>query len=312
MTGKARNAKDFGRVALLYGGWAAEREVSLVSGKAVLEAMQRLGIQVTAVDANRDNILTLKAQGFARAFNILHGTGGEDGVVQAALEIQGVPYTGSGVLSSALAMDKLRTKQIWQTLGIPSAPFALLDERSDFDAVVKRLSLPIFVKPATEGSSIGMTKVKTASELKPAFELARKYCPLVLAEQFIAGREFTAAVLNDRVLPFVWIQPMGEYYDYHAKYVSDDTRYHCPSGIDARLEQEISELALKAFRSLGARGWGRADFILDAQNRPWFLELNTVPGMTSHSLVPMAAKAAGITFDELVWTILETSMEPGA
>lgn len=304
---RVKDAKDFGKVALLYGGWAAEREVSLVSGKAVHEAMQRLGIDVTAIDATRDNILTLRQQGFARVFNIIHGAGGEDGIVQAVLEAQGIPYTGSGVLASALAMDKLRTKQIWQTLGIPSAPFALLDEQTDFEAVVRQLGLPIFVKPATEGSSIGMTKVKRAEDLRAAYELARQYCPLVLAEQFIAGREFTMAVLDGRVLPSVWIEPDGEYYDYNAKYVSDNTRYHCPSGLDAALEQRIGELAVKAFAALGARGWGRADFILDARQQPWFLELNTVPGMTSHSLVPMAARTAGMSFDQLVWAILETS-----
>ena len=309
---KAAHAKEFGRVALLHGGWAAEREVSLVSGKAVHEAMQRLGLDVTLIDATRENVLTLRAQKFDRAFNILHGAGGEDGVVQAALELQGIRYTGSGVLASALAMDKLRTKQIWDSAGIPSAPHVLLDESSDFDAVVGQLGLPIFVKPATEGSSIGMTKVKKAGELKAAYELARKYCPLVLAEKFIAGREFTAAVLGQQVLPFVWIEPAGEYYDYHAKYVSDETRYHCPSGIAPALQQTIGELALKAFNVLGARGWGRVDFILDAGNRPWFLELNTVPGMTSHSLVPMAAKVAGIGFDQLVWKILETSLEASA
>ncbi|MGH8528385.1 MAG: D-alanine--D-alanine ligase [Nevskiales bacterium] len=309
---KVVNAADFGRVAVLMGGWSAEREVSLMSGKAVHEAMQGRSIQVTAVDASRENILQLKAQGFDRAFNMLHGIGGEDGVVQAALELQGIPYTGSGVLASALAMDKLRTKQIWQSAGIPCAPHVLLDERSDFDAVVRQLGLPIFVKPATEGSSIGMTKVKKAEELKPAFELARKYCPLVLAEQFIAGREFTAAVLARQVLPFVWIEPAGEYYDYHAKYVSNDTRYHCPSGIDAALEKTIGQLALKAFDALGASGWSRVDFMLDPQNRPWFLEINTLPGMTSHSLFPVAAKALGISFDQLVWKILETSMEAPA
>lgn len=303
------NAAQFGKVALLYGGWAAEREVSLVSGKAVHEAMLRLGIDVTAIDATRDNILTLRQQGFDRAFNIVHGAGGEDGLLQAVLEAQSIPYTGSGVLASALAMDKLRTKQIWQSLGIPSAPFVVLNETTDFDTVVQQLGLPIFVKPATEGSSIGMTKVKRVEDLRAAYDLAKKYCPLVLAEKFIAGREFTMAVLGDRVLPSIWIEPDGEYYDYHAKYVSDNTRYHCPSGLDAALEQHIGTLALQAFSTLGARGWGRADFMLDADQNPWFLELNTVPGMTSHSLVPMAAQTAGISFDQLVWKILETSVD---
>lgn len=315
---KARRITDvqaFGRVALLYGGWAAEREVSLVSGQAVLAALQNLGVDVLPMDANRDNVMRLRKQGINRVFNIVHGAGGEDGLIQAALELQGLPYTGSGVLASALSMDKLRSKQLWQALDIPSAAFTSLHADTDWDAVAAELGLPIFVKPATEGSSIGMSKVSRAADLQAAWQLAVRYCPRVLAERSIetrqGGGEYSVSIVAGEVLPFVRIIPDGEYYDYHAKYESEVTAYHCPSGLSAALEANIGALALKAFQALDGQGWGRVDFMLDADDQPWFLEINTVPGMTSHSLVPMAAKQAGLSFDELIWRILETTMPAG-
>jgi D-alanine-D-alanine ligase len=302
-----RNAKSFGKVAVLYGGWAPEREVSLVSGAAVLEALRKQGVDAHGVDLTRERLLRLRDEGFDRAFNVLHGVGGEDGVVQAALELMDLPYTGCGVLASALSMDKRVTKLVWAAQGIPTPMHRVLDEDSDFAQVANELGLPIFVKPADAGSSIGMTKVKRAADLAAAFAEARKYCGTVLAERFVSGGEYTCGILGDRALPLVRIEPDGEFYDYNAKYVSDNTRYHCPSGLPPEQEQALQALSLKAFGLLGGRGWGRVDFLLDAQGNPWFLELNTVPGMTSHSLVPMAARAAGLSFEALVWRVLETS-----
>ena len=311
MNHNVRQAADFGKVAVLLGGWAAEREVSLDSGAQVLAALQRQGVDAVGIDANKDNLLTLKAQGFDRAFNILHGIGGEDGTVQAVLEMQGIAYTGSGVLASALAMDKHRTKQIWSAAGIPTPAYELLDESTDFAAVVEALGLPIFVKPATEGSSIGMSRVDRAEDLEPAYRKAAEYCSLVLAESFISGGEYTAAVLEGQDglegLPLLRIETKAEFYDYDDKYLSAATDYPCPGGRSPDQEAELSALAVKAFGLLGARGWGRADFLLDAEGQPWFLELNTIPGMTSHSLVPMAANERGYDFDALVWRVLETS-----
>lgn len=303
----------FGKVAVLMGGWAAEREVSLDSGAQVLAALQRQGVNAHAVDVNRDNLLLLKNVGFDRAFNILHGPGGEDGVVQSLLEVLEIPYTGSGVLASALAMDKLRTKQIWESAGIPTPAYRVLADDTDLDAVVESLGLPIFVKPATEGSSIGMSRVEKAADLPAAYARAAEFNPIVLAESFIAGGEYTCAVLEGaeglQALPIIRIQTENSFYDYQAKYQSDETQYHCPCGLPADTEAQLAALALQAFRLLGARGWGRVDFMLDADGRPWFLELNTVPGMTSHSLVPMAARQAGLDFDALVWRILETTLQ---
>lgn len=310
------NPEDFGRVAVLMGGWAAEREVSLDSGSQVIAALQRSGVDAVEVDLDRDRLLGLKAEGFDRAFNILHGVGGEDGTVQAVLDVMGLPYTGSGVLASALSMDKHRTKQIWNSAGIPTPPYVLLDENTDFSAVVDHLGLPIFVKPATEGSSIGMSRVEKVDNLQAAYLKAAKYCPVVIAERFVEGGEYTVAVLQGsdglQGLPLLRIESDSAFYDYDAKYVSDSTRYHCPCGLPAESEAECAALAVRAFNVLDASGWGRADFLLDKDGRPWFLELNTVPGMTSHSLVPMAAKQAGMDFDALVWRILETSMGPGS
>jgi D-alanine-D-alanine ligase len=309
MNRKVRQAKDFGKVAVLLGGWSPEREVSLLSGAAVVQALQKQGIDAHGVDLSRDRLLQLKAEGFDRAFNILHGIGGEDGTVQAALEILGLPYTGCGVLASALSMDKRVTKLIWAAQGIPTPMHRVLSDETDFALLADELGLPIFVKPADAGSSIGLVKVKSVADLPDAYRFARQYCSTVLAERFVSGGEYTCAILDGQALPLVRIEPDGEYYDYNAKYVSDNTRYLCPSDLPSEQEAQLRALALKAFQMVGASGWGRVDFLLDIQDQPWFLELNTVPGMTSHSLVPMAARAAGISFEELVWRVLETSFE---
>lgn len=312
MSFSVTDPRMFGKVAVLMGGWAAEREVSLDSGAQVVEALLRQNVDAVAVDLSRERLLTLKAEGFNRAFNVLHGVGGEDGTVQAVLDVMGIPYTGSGVLASALSMDKHRTKQIWNASGIPTPAYSLLYADSDFGAIAMELGLPIFVKPATEGSSIGMSRVDTADQLEAAYHKAAEYCELVLAERFIEGGEYTAAVLESESglqgLPLLRIETHSEFYDYNAKYISNRTEYHCPCGLPEEVEAQLSELAVRAFKLLGAAGWGRADFLLDADGQPWFLELNTVPGMTSHSLVPMAAKQAGLDFNQLVWRILESSM----
>ncbi len=303
------NPAAFGKVAVLMGGWAAERPVSLVSGAAVLAALQAQGIDAHGIDANPENVFTLKAQGFDRVFNILHGRGGEDGVLPAILELQNLPYTGSGVLASALAMDKWRTKRLWQAEGLPVPKGMMLNAQSDWAAVVAALGLPIFVKPAREGSSIGMTKVKTLAELPEAYALAAQYDPMVLAESCIAGGgEFTFALLETQAgiqtLPGVRIIPATEFYDYEAKYTRDDTQYLCPCGVSAEQEVALQALALRGFLALGARGWGRVDILLDGEGKPYLLEANLNPGMTSHSLAPTAAKAAGIDFGALVRTVL--------
>lgn len=302
----------FGKVAVLMGGWSAEREVSLDSGAQVLAALQSQGVNAHGVDVDRNNLLLLKNVGFDRAFNVLHGTGGEDGIVQSVLDVLGIPVTGSGVLASALAMDKLRTKQIWQSAGIPTPAYRLLTDASDFDEVVEALGLPIFVKPATEGSSIGMSRVENAADLPAAYAEAAKFNPSVLAESFIAGPEYTCAVLDGpeglQALPIIRVETANTFYDYQAKYQSNDTQYHCPCGLAPEVEAELAAVAVEAFDLLGAAGWGRVDFMLDAAGKPWFLELNTVPGMTSHSLVPMAAKQVGLDFEALVWRVLEGTL----
>lgn len=295
----------FGRVAVLMGGWSAEREISLLSGAAVCAGLIERNIDAVAVDINRQRLLGLKDEGFDRAWVALHGAGGEDGVAQAALELLGLPYTGSGILASALAMDKRRCKALWAGQGIPTPAWRLLDGDSDPAQVVAELGLPLFVKPAREGSSLGMTRVDDAQALAAAHAEAARYDTDVLGERYIAGPEYTAAVLGDQVLPMLRIEAAGGFYDYRAKYQCDTTRYHCPSGLSQAQEERFAELSLQAFRTVGARGWGRVDFLLDSDGEPWFLELNTVPGMTSHSLVPMAARAAGIGFPELVERILD-------
>ena len=296
---------EFGKVAVLFGGKSAEREVSLKSGNAVLAALKQGGVDAHAFDPAVQELQALKAEGYDRAFITLHGRGGEDGTLQGALELMGIPYTGSGVLASALGMDKWRSKLVWQAAGLPIPQFELLDKDSDWGAVVARLGLPLFVKPANEGSSVGISKVKKAEELRAAYEAAAKHDTLVIAERFIGGGEFTAAILGDRALPVIKIEPANEFYDYEAKYLRDDTTYRCPCGLPAEKEAEMQRLALRGFELLGGRGWGRVDFLMDEQGKPYLLEANTSPGMTDHSLVPMAARQAGISFEQLVLKILE-------
>lgn len=298
----------FGKVAVLMGGWSAEREISLKSGNAVLAALLRRGVDAHGVDAGRDVVQVLERGGFARAFIAWHGRGGEDGELQGALDLLQLPYTGSGVLASALGMDKWRSKMVWQAAGLSVPEFELLDAQSDFAAVERRLGLPLFVKPANEGSSIGVSKVSAAGGTRAAYEAAAQYDSLVLAERFVGGGEYTVAILGARALPAVRIVPATEFYDYEAKYFRDDTRYLCPCGLPAEQEQRMQALALRAFAVLGCRGWGRVDFLMDDAGTPFVLEVNTVPGMTDHSLVPMAARAAGIEFDDLVWRILEATL----
>ncbi|OGI38511.1 MAG: D-alanine--D-alanine ligase [Candidatus Muproteobacteria bacterium RBG_16_64_10] len=299
--------RDFGKVAVLLGGRSAEREISLLSGNAVLAALKRRGVDAHAFDPAEQPLENLRAQGFQRVHIALHGRFGEDGTVQGALELMEIPYTGSGVMASALAMDKWRTKLIWQAVGIPTPRYALLEATSDFNAVARDLGLPLIVKPAREGSTIGLTKVTAAADFPEAWRRAAQHDALVLAEEFIAGQELTAAILADETLPLVRIQPAVELYDYQAKYFSDATKYFCPSGLPVAQEAAIQEQALKAYRIIGCQGWGRVDVMLNKNGKPYFLEVNTSPGMTGHSLVPMAAKQAGIDFDELALRILETS-----
>lgn len=294
--------KNFGKVAVLLGGRSPEREVSLSSGNAVLAALRRSGVDAHAFDPAEQPLSAL--EGFDRAFIALHGRYGEDGTIQGALELMDIPYTGSGVMASSVGMDKWRTKLLWRASGLATPDFRLVAADSDFAAIEAALGLPLFVKPANEGSSIGISKVKAAGDLKAAYALAAKSDPLVLAEQFIGGGEYTVAILGDETLPVIRIVPATEFYDYDAKYLRDDTQYLCPCGLDAALEEKIRAEALQAFRVVGGRGWGRVDFLLDDQGRHYFLEVNTSPGMTDHSLVPMAARAAGMTFDALVLRVL--------
>lgn len=295
--------RNFGKVAVLFGGKSGEREVSLKSGAAVLAALQRQGVDAHAFDPAERPLHDL--EGFDRAMISLHGRFGEDGAMQGALELLGIPYTGSGVMASAIGMDKWRTKMIWSAAGVSTPAFELVTVDSDFAAIEKRLGLPLFVKPANEGSSIGISKVKTAGGLKAAYELAAKSDPLVIAEQFVGGGEYTVGILGERALPIVRIVPKNEFYDYEAKYLRDDTEYRCPCGLGPEKEAQIQQEALQAFNAIGCRGWGRVDFLMDESGKHYFLEVNTSPGMTDHSLVPMAAKAAGISFDELVIRVLE-------
>jgi D-alanine-D-alanine ligase len=294
-----------GRVAVLMGGPSAEREISLISGKAVLAALRSKNVDAEPFDPAERELFDLKREGFRRAFIALHGRFGEDGTVQGALEVLRIPYTGSGVMASALSMDKWRTKLVWDASGIPTPRFAMVRKSTDWEKLVALLGLPIIVKPAHEGSTIGLSKVGAGSELPAAYELAAKYDDEVIAEEFIAGQELTAAVLGDEALPLVRIEAPQGNYDYQNKYFTDDTKYFCPAGIRADLEDEIREVTLKGFRVLGCRGWGRADLILRPDGAYSFLEMNTSPGMTGHSLVPMAAKAAGLGYADLCVKILE-------
>jgi D-alanine-D-alanine ligase len=298
-------AEQFGKVAVLLGGRSAEREVSLMSGGAVLEALRRNGVDAHAFDTGERALSELAAERFDRAFIALHGRYGEDGCIQGALELMRIPYTGSGVMACALAMDKWRTKLVWLASGIPTPRFEVLSAKTDFPQVASALGLPLIVKPAREGSTIGLTKVVRSADIQAAYSKAAEHDSLVIAEQFISGPEVTVSLLGDEALPLIRIEAPGGNYDYHAKYFSDETRYLCPSGLDASLERRVQSLCLEGFRLLGCRGWGRVDVMLDADNRPWLLEANTVPGMTGHSLVPMAARQAGLSFEALVLRILE-------
>ena len=293
---------EFGKVAVLMGGTSGEREVSLMSGTGVLAALQRRGVDAHAFDPAERKLDELAA--FDRVFIALHGRHGEDGTIQGALELMHIPYTGSGVMASAIGMDKWRSKLLWQAVGLPIPAFALLDAQSDFGAVANELGLPLFVKPACEGSSIGVSKVRDTSELRAAFAEASKHDSLVLAEQAILAGEYTVAILGDEALPIVKIEPATDFYDYDAKYLRDDTQYRCPCGLAPEREAEIRAQALTAFKALGCRGWGRVDFLMDDAGRAYFLEANTSPGMTTHSLVPMAAREAGISYDDLVLRVL--------
>lgn len=302
-----RDPRRFGHVALVVGGESGEREVSLRGGRAVAAAMDKLGIQYSVVDGSRRLLEQVAAGHYDRVFNLLHGRGGEDGTLQGALQIYAVPVTGSGVLASALTMDKLQSKRIWTACGLPTPEWRVARAVDKADAIAESLPLPLFVKPAREGSSIGMTRVMAADELAPAVEKALAFDDVVLVEQMIEGTEYTASVLQDRVLPLIRLETPREFYDYQAKYEADDTNYLCPCGLDAEVEAELARLCRKAFTVLGASGWGRVDLMVDGDGRPWLLEVNTTPGMTDHSLMPMAARAAGIDFEELIWRILDTS-----
>lgn len=302
---RAQSAKEFGRVAVLFGGDSTEREISLMTGNAVLEALRRRGVDAHAFDPRERSLVELA--GVDRVWIALHGPGGEDGTVQGALEYLGVPYTGSGVLGSAVGMDKLRTKRLAQAIGVSTAEYAVLRGPEDFELAVERLRLPMIVKPATQGSSVGMTKVEREADLPAAYRAAAAVDRSVFAESWITGAEYTVAILQGRALPSIRIETPQKFYDYEAKYFRDDTRYFCPSGLSAPAEQHLGNLALAAFEAAGAEGWGRADFMMDATGRPLLLEINTVPGMTSHSLVPMAARAVDLSFEDLVWQVLETS-----
>lgn len=300
--------RSFGQVALVIGGESGEREVSLKGGRAVASAMEKLGIQFSVVDGSRRLLEHVAAGHYDRVFNLLHGRGGEDGTLQGALSIYGVPVTGSGVLASALTMDKLQSKRIFAACGLPTPEWAVARSVDDSEAILEAMAPPMFVKPAREGSSLGMSRVTSPAALGPALEKALARDETVLVERMILGREYTAAILGEGVLPLIRLETPREFYDYEAKYESGDTRYRCPCGLDEASEAKLAQLCLDAFRVLGASGWGRVDLMVDEAGQPWLLEVNTTPGMTDHSLMPMAAAAAGIEFEELVWRILETSL----
>jgi D-alanine-D-alanine ligase len=304
---RVTSASDFGRVALLMGGSSAEREVSLMSGEAVLTALLSRGIDAAAFDPAERALAELVPDGFDRVFIALHGPGGEDGAVQGALEWMGLPYTGSGVLGSAVGMDKLRTKRLAQAAGVATPPWIELSGAADFGRAVAEIGLPLAVKPATQGSSVGMSRVTDAAELPGAWRAASALDPVVIAERWITGGEYTVAVLQGKALPAIRIETPRSFYDYQAKYFADDTRYLIPCGLEPAAEAALQHAALATFAATGASGWGRADFVAGADGKGLLLEINTVPGMTGHSLVPMAAQAAGIDFPELCWRVLETS-----
>jgi len=308
-----RSAGAYGKVVVLMGGHSAERDISLLSGQAVLQALQAAGVDAHGLDsASADFPQALAREHYDRAFIALHGRGGEDGVLQGMLETLGIPYTGSGVLGSALAMDKLRTKQVWQSAGIPTPAWRVLANAADMEAARAELRFPLIVKPAHEGSSIGISKVDSAAVLPDAWRAAARYDAVVIAEQWIEGAEYTAGILGDEVLPVIRLETPNVFYDYDAKYTAETTRYLLPCGLEAVREVRLQTLSLAAFQAVDASGWGRVDFMLDAAGQPWFIEVNTVPGLTDHSLVPMAARAAGTDFTRLACRILDTSLPDAA
>ena len=301
--------ENIGKVAVLMGGWSSEREVSLNSGRAVHTALLNLGVNAVSIDVQRNTILQkLQSDNFDCVFNILHGPGGEDGMIQGVLDILNIPYTGSGILASALSMDKLRSKQMFEATGLPTPEYMMLDDDSDYEYVAATLGLPVMVKPALEGSSIGLTKVNEVDDFRNAWQTASEYAGDVFAEQWIEGEEYTVAILGEQALPAIQLKTPHAFYDYEAKYLANDTQYICPTGLDVEEEQQLQRLALSAFKAIGCTTWGRVDFMRDQKGRYWIIEVNTIPGMTDHSLVPMAAKAAGLSFEELVWEILRQAI----
>jgi D-alanine-D-alanine ligase len=304
---RVAQAADFGRVAVLFGGTSSERDISLLSGRAVLEALRRRQVDAHAFDPAERPLAELLEQRFERVWIALHGPGGEDGTLQGALEFLGLPYTGSGVTGSAIGMDKLRTKRLATAVGVPTAASLVLRDEQDLELALERLGLPMIVKPATQGSSVGMSRVENAQDLATAWQAALRFDDCVFAEPWITGAEYTVAILQGQTLPSIRIETPRAFYDYEAKYLRNDTRYFCPSGLSSQAEGHLANLGLAAFEACGADGWGRADFMMDRTGRPLLLEINTVPGMTDHSLVPMAARTAGMDFEELVWRVLETS-----
>jgi D-alanine-D-alanine ligase len=306
---RVTDARDFGQVGLLVGGDSAERAVSLKGGADVSASLDRSGVNHGVFDGAPALFAAIRRGEVDRVFNLMHGPGGEDGAIQGALALMGVPITGSDVLGSSLSMDKVRSKWIWERLEIPTAPFRVIEPNDvGYEALVEELDLPLFVKPTGLGSSIGITRVTDRNQLDAAVAEARRYSDTVVVEQGIAGREYFVGILGDATLPLIGIETPHDFYDYDAKYLSDTTRYHCPSGLPEIQEQALGARARVAFEALHCSGWGRVDFILDEDGTPWFLEVNTAPGMTDHSLVPQAAAVIGIDFDELVWRILETSL----
>ncbi len=296
---------DFSKVAVLMGGWSAEREVSLNSGQAVLDALLRQGVNAIGIDVDKNICERLKQEQISHVFNMMHGRGGEDGVIQGVLDVLKIPYTGSGVLGSALSMDKMRCKQLWLGLSLPTPEYQILENEDDCEQALQKLGLPLMIKPVLEGSSIGISKVKSAQAMLPAWQMAQDCGGTIMAEKFIEGEEYTASILGDLVLPMIRLETHNDFYDYQAKYISNDTRYVCPCGLSEDTEKQLGKLMKQAFDAVMAKNWGRVDFMIDKDNKPWLIEVNTVPGMTDHSLVPMAGREAGYSFDELVINILQ-------
>ena len=296
---------DFSKVAVLMGGWSAEREVSLSSGQAVLDALLRQGVNAIGIDVDKNICERLKQEQVSHVFNMMHGRGGEDGVIQGVLDILKIPYTGSGVLGSALSMDKMRCKQLWLGLSLPTPEYQILQTEDDCERAIQKLGLPLMIKPVLEGSSIGISKVKSQQEMLPAWQLSQACGGTIMAEKFIQGEEYTAAIIGEQVLPMIRLETHNDFYDYQAKYISNDTRYICPCGLSEEAEAQLGGLMKQAFDAVMAKNWGRVDFMIDKYNQAWLIEVNTVPGMTDHSLVPMAAREAGYSFDELVMNILQ-------